>query len=148
MVALKVSRVGVTGTTLTTPSLKISRVGATGTAAILLNPIAAQTVEPGVMVTLTAVLTGGGSADSYSWRFVSGDTVTLGAVGAVATFTSPSVTTPTKAPRQATTTIGVTATVSGVTSPERQVTVTTLPQLRWTLNATRAFIGVTRTRLP
>lgn len=145
---LKVSRLGATGTAPSTPALKISRLGGVGTAAVLLNPIAAQTVEPGVLVTLTAVLTGGGSADSYTWRVASGDTVTLDtSTPGQARFISPSVMDAFRAPRQGVTTIGVTATLGGITTPERLVTVTTLPQLSWVLNGSGQWVGRGRTIL-
>ena len=142
MVALKVARLGVDGPLLTAPSLKLARLGFDGPLAVALNPIPAQTVEPETTVTITAVLTGGGAADSYSWRRVSGATVTLTLDDDVATFTAPSA-----MPPGTSVVIGVTATVSGTTSPEQQVTVTVLPQLRWTLNAARQWVGSPRTLL-
>jgi hypothetical protein len=104
--------------------------------AVALNPLNDSTVEPGTVVTLSAVLTEGGAADSYSWRVVSGTSVTLTGYGASRTFIAPSV----MPPSGTAVIIGVTATKNGSTSQEVTATVTVPPQIRWTYH-NGAWVG-------
>ena len=129
MAALRVARSGFTGTPVTTTALRVARTGFTGTVAVLLDPIPNQTVDPVVsdVTTVNAVLTGGGTADSYTFRRVSGVAATLSATGGTCTFPTPAV----FGPNNSAVVIGATATTSGLTSPERLSTVTVLPTLRW-----------------
>jgi len=122
---LRVGRAGLTGTGSSIPKLRVGRAGLTGTAAVMVNPITPQTVEPEITVTVTATLSGAGSP-TWTWRVVSGIPVSFGGSGATRTFVSPSV-----MPPGGSTVIGVTATVGGTTSPEQTVTITYLPQTSW-----------------
>lgn len=120
-------RTDVDGTALTVPKVRIYRTDVDGTAAVLLAPIANQTVEPETVVTVSTSITTGQTADSWTWRRISGATVTLTGTGGTRTLRAPSGMPPTGA----SVTLGVTATSGGVTSPEQVTTVTGLPQLEW-----------------
>ena len=96
--------------------------------AVSLNSLADSTVEPGSTVSLSAVLTEGGLSDVYTWRVVSGTSVSLSGTGASRTFIAPSV----MPPNGTSVVIGVTATKNGSTSAEVTATVSVPPQLRWT----------------
>lgn len=130
---LRVGRAGVDGTAAVTPKLRVGRAGVTGTAAVLVAALAPQTVEPETLVSLTASLVGGGSADSWTWRVVTGMPVSFSGTGASREFIAPS----TLPPGGGTTVIGVRATVGGTTSPEVTVTITLRPQLSWQYNGTQ-----------
>lgn len=132
---VRVGRIALTGTVPSSPKVRVGRVALTGTANISIAPFAPVTAEPESTVTLTATLTEGGVADSYTWRRVSGPAVTFVGSGDTRAFAAPSA-----MPPGAEVVIGVTATVGGVTSPERTVTVTVLPQLRWNYQA-GAWVG-------
>lgn len=105
---------------------RVHRAALGGVAAVALQPMLDRTVEPLTIVNLTAVLSGGGAADTYAWRRVSGPAVTFFGTGADRSFRAPGL-----LPPVAPIVIGVTATVDGVTSPERTVTITVLPQISW-----------------
>lgn len=122
---LRAVRHGLTGGTVTTPKLRAVRHGLTGGQAVIVTPLPSYTgVEPGTALNLTASLVGGGAADSWFWRVVSG-VAGISGTGASVTVTAPSDINGTTA------TIGVTATVAGVTSAEVTSTVSALPQLDW-----------------
>jgi hypothetical protein len=127
MAVLRWGRAGVDGTAEVTPNLRWGRAGVTGTAALSVAVIAAQSVEPETLVTVVAALVGGGSADSWTWRVVSGQPVSFGGSGNTRTFVAPSL----MPPGGGTSTLGVIATVGGTSSPERTVIITYLPQTRW-----------------
>lgn len=93
---------------------------------VSLQEINPQSVEPETIVALTAVLEGGGSANVYTWRQVSGPSVTLFGSDASRAFRAPSA-----MPPGTTVVIGVTATVGSATSPEVIATVDVLSQLSW-----------------
>lgn len=109
--------------------LRILRGAVEGAGALVIRPIATQTVEPETIVTLAAVLEEG-VADTWTWRVVS---TTPGPAPALATPSAGVCTlrAPSAMPPGATVVIGVTATIDGRTSTERTVTVAVLPQVRW-----------------
>lgn len=114
-----------TGTLPVAPTLRIFRAALFGVGAVTVAPILPSTVEPMDAVTITAVLATDGSP-VWSWRQISGPSVTLIGTGASRTFTTP-------ATQDGTTLVlGVTATVGGSVSAEQQVTVAVLPQIVWT----------------
>ena len=120
-------RAGLDGTAVVGANLRWGRAGVTGVAAVIVAAIAAQSVEPETTVNITAALSGGGAADSWTWRVVSGQPVSFSGSGASRAFVAPSL----MPPAGGSSTIGVTATVGGTTSPERTVVITFLPQTRW-----------------
>jgi hypothetical protein len=120
-------RAGVDGTASTVPKLRWGRAGMTGTAAVLVAVMNPQSVEPEQLVTLTAALVGGGSADSWNFRVSSGQPVSFLGTGATRQWIAPSM----MPPAGGSSTIAVSATVGGTTSPERTVVITYLPQTRW-----------------
>ena len=125
---LRWGRAGTDGTAGSVPKLRWGRAGMTGVGATVLEIIPPQTVEPETIVTVSAPLVGGGFADSYTWRIVSGVPVSFTTVSTgVRTFRAPSV----MPPSTAQTVIGVVGVVSGTSTPEVFVTITLLPQLRW-----------------
>lgn len=126
-----------------TPKGRIYRAEAAGIAAVTLLPIANITAEPGTVVPITAVLEGGGSADSYTWRRVSGPASTLSTAGGVASLTVPALAV-NYIPVQAVVVIGVTATKSGTTSREVTTTITGLPETDWSRIPGGAWVGATR----
>ncbi|WP_100812997.1 hypothetical protein [Microbacterium lacus] len=127
LTTVRVGKVALTGLAPAAVKVRVEKVALTGTAAVAVNPIAAITAEPESVVTLTASLTGGGNPDSWTWRRVSGNAVTLTGTGASRTLRAPSG----MPPVGGSVVIGIIATVGGVNSPERTVTITTLPQIRW-----------------
>lgn len=97
-----------------------------GTLSVLVSAIPdLSSVEPEIVISVVANLQGGGTADSWSWRIVSGSVVTLNTNGPNLTFTAPSNLNGTSF------VIGVTATIAGITSPEELFTVSVLPQTEW-----------------
>ncbi len=97
-----------------------------GTSNLVINPIANIQAEPEVVVTLTATLPVGSSADSYIWRQISGPSIPISGTGS-----SISITTPSAMPPGATLVMGVTA-VSGATqSAERTFNVNVFAQTEW-----------------
>lgn len=116
-------------TTLADPSGSRVRWGRTlvsGTAAVVVNPIPDQTnLEPESTVTITASLLGGGTADSWVWRVVSGPAVTIVGTGPSVTIAAPSDMS------GASVVIGVKATVGVLQSAEVTTTITSLPQTDW-----------------
>jgi hypothetical protein len=97
-----------------------------GTAAVVVNPIPDQTnLEPESTVTITASLLGGGTADSWVWRVVSGPAVTIVGTGPSVTIAAPSDMS------GASVVIGVKATVGVLQSAEVTTTITSLPQTDW-----------------
>lgn len=118
------------GTAVVVPKVRWGRADFEGVAAVLIAPIPNQSnVEPETLITVTTSVTSGHTADSWTWRRISGPTVTLTGTGGTRTFYAPSGMTGT------TLVLGVTATAGGVTSPEQTVTVTTLPQVSWHYSA-------------
>ena len=128
---LRIARAGLTGTASSVPKLRIAREGLTGVAAVLVNPLTPQTVEPEILVTVTATTPNAGTP-TWTWRVVSGLPVSFGGSGATRTFVSPSVMPPGGA-----TVLGVTVTIGGTTSPEQTVTITYLPQTSWWFDGTQ-----------
>lgn len=124
---LRIGRAGLDGTAVIAPKLRVGRGGLTGVAAVIVAPIAPQTVEPETTVIVTAALLGGGSVDSWTWRVASGLSVSLVGSGDTRSFVARS----TMPPAGGQTVLGVRATVAGTTSPEVMVTITYLPQLSW-----------------
>lgn len=123
---LRAVRLTGSGAAAAAPRLRAVRLTGSGGAAVTVAPLSDRTgVEPGSTITYTATLVGGGTADSWAWRRVSGAAIGLTATGATATFAAPSDL------AGASVTVGVTATVGGVTSPEEIMTVTALPQTEW-----------------
>ena len=101
----------------------LSEIDAASISILAFTPIV---TEPELTVSMTAVLSGGQTADSYSWQRVSGPTVQLQTAGNTCTFVAPSV-----MPPGVQLQIGVTATKDGVTSAQRVQLVTVQPQLSW-----------------
>jgi hypothetical protein len=121
---LRAVRHGLTGAVTTRPKLRAIRHGLAGAVVAVVNPLPSYTnVEPGTVITYTASLTSG-TADSWTWRVISGATTVTG-TGATVTVAAPADI------NGATAQIGVTATVSGVTSAEVVSTITALPQTEW-----------------
>lgn len=120
-------RAGVDGTEVVAPNVRWGRAGVTGVAAVLVAALSPQSVEPESTVTLVASLVGGGSADSWIWRVVSGQPVSFSGSGNTRSWQAPSL----MPPAGGNTVIGVSAIKDGTTSQERTVTITYLPQTRW-----------------
>jgi hypothetical protein len=100
--------------------------GGTGSPAVIVNALPdLANVEPESTITVTATLVGGGTADTWTWRRVSGPTIGIIGTGATVTFTAPSDI------NGATVVVGVTATIDATTSPERTFTVNVLAQTEW-----------------
>lgn len=123
---VRVYRGDMTGTAPVYGSVRVQRAAMSGVAAVILSPLSPVTAGPGELVSLTANLSGGGVADSYTWRLVSGPAVAFQGTGASRSFLAPSA-----MPPGASVVVGVTATIGAVTSTEQFVTVTVLPQTRW-----------------
>lgn len=122
----RIYRAGATGTAPVTGKGRIYRAGLTGTASVLVSVIADyDNVEPETNLAITATLQGGGSADSWTWRRVSGAAIGINGTGASVSFLAPSDINGTSV------VVGVTATVGPTTSPEETFTVTVLPQTEW-----------------
>ena len=108
---------------------RLLRVTGSGAAAVIVAAIPDPVEqEPGVTMTVTAALLGGESADTWTFRRVSGLAVGLSNAGPVLTFETPSHI------NGGQVVIGVTATKSGIVSPEVQFTVTVRPQTEWWWN--------------
>lgn len=133
---------GLVGTVVEVPTVRWGHVGLVGAAAVVVQPFADVTVEPESTVTITASLAGGGTADSWTFRRVSGPSVGILGSGATRTLTAPS----TAPPAGGVLVIGVQATLDGTTSPERLHTINLLPQVSWVWNG-EAFVGAPRTYL-
>lgn len=101
----------------------LTEIAATSLSVAAFTPIL---TEPEIPVSMTATLSGGQTADSYSWQRVSGPMVQLQTAGNTCTFTAPSV-----MPPGVQLQIGVTATKDGVTSAQRIQLITIQPQLSW-----------------
>jgi hypothetical protein len=118
------------------PKLRLYEAELTGVGAVLISLPAAVTIGPGELLELEADLLTGGSA-TWSWRRVSGPSLTISADGGAATITGPSrwnadVEKPgAGVPGVSVVVVGVTATVDGVTSAEARCTITILPQVSW-----------------
>ena len=108
-----------------TPKLRIASALLTGPLRVKVLDIPAVTVEPLDTVSVVTNLEAGLVADSYTWRQISGDTVTLVGSGANRTFVAPAN------PVGASVVLGVTATKDSITSAETQATITVLPQTEW-----------------
>ena len=130
------------GSALSIPKVRDYRLDLSGAAAVIVAVLPDQTVEPESTVTIAASLLGGGAADSWNVRRVSGPSIGIAGSGATRTFTAPSA----MPPAGATVVIGVTATLDGVTSPERTCTITVLPQVSWVWNGT-TFVGAKHTAI-
>lgn len=118
-------RAASTGTVPASRFGRAYRAAVAGTASVLLVPFAPRTVEPMSTVLLTAALVGGGVADSFSWRQISGPTVSFSGSGASRSFPAPSTM------AGDVVVVGVQATVGDTTSAEAIITITVLPQLTW-----------------
>ncbi|MEW1990700.1 hypothetical protein [Microbacterium sp. NPDC078849] len=121
----RVYRAAASGTAPATRVGRVFRAAMAGTASVIINAFLERTVEPMSTVSVTAVLSTGLPADSYSWRQVSGPAVAFAGSGATRSFVAPSSMAGT------TVVIGVRATVGGTTSEERTLTVKVLPQIVW-----------------
>jgi hypothetical protein len=122
-------RSALTGTVVVVPKVRWGRSALSGTPAVVLVPLSNQTVEPETVVTVTAALVGGGSADSYTFRRISGAAISFLGSGASRSFYAPSA-----LPPGTSVTIGVVATIGGVNSVEQTCVITVLPQIRWALS--------------
>lgn len=139
---LRAHGLALSGTTPAIPKLRIRGLTLAGPAAVVVSALAPQVAEPESTVTVTGALVGGGVADSWTFRPISGPSIGLTVAGASATFTAPS----TKPPSGAVVVVGVTATLDGTTSPERTCTITLLPQVRWAWTGT-VFVGAPKVPL-
>lgn len=135
-------RLDFSGAALSIPKVRDYRLDLSGAAAVVVNALAAQVAEPESTVTISASLLGGGVADTWTFRPISGPPIGLTVAGASATFKAPS----TKPPAGAVVVVGVTATLDGTTSAERTCTITLLPQVRWAWNGT-VFVGAPKVPL-
>lgn len=142
MPRLRVHGASFTGAAPVVPKLRIHGAGLAGAAAVVVNALAPQVAEPESTVTVTGSLVGGGAADSWTFRPISGPSIGLTVAGASATFTAPS----TKPPSGAVVVVGVTATLDGTTSAEQTCTITLLPQVRWAWTGS-AFVGAPKVPL-
>jgi len=124
-------RVTGTGTAASVPRSRVLRVTGSGATALILNPLVSLIdVEPETLIAVTATAVGGVVPDSWTWRKVSG--LDLGITG-----TTGSVTI--RAPSSivgGVSVIGVTATKDGVVSPERTMSISVLPQTKWSWTGT------------
>lgn len=123
--------------------VRLGGVALSGAPAVVVAPMAERIAGPGELVTITPELASGGTADSWTWRRISGPTVTLlTAPGGGRAVTAPSVmpSSPTASGPAATIVLGAIATVGGVTSPERTVSIAILPQLSWAWSGS-AWVG-------
>lgn len=125
-IKVRLGRAELSGTAAIVPKVRYGRLDLAGTAAVLVVPLQPQTVEPESTVNLAAGLVGGGSADSWAWRPISGPSIGILGSGATVSFKAPSA-----MPPGTSVVVGVRATVSGTQSPEQTVTITILPQLQW-----------------
>lgn len=123
------------GTQSSIPKLRVFSAALSGSPRVALDPIADRTEPPERVVTLVAKLQGGGFADSYLWRRVSGVGVTLAALDDTATLTVPSIVTPGAVQ------IGCTAVVNGIQSTEVVSTITIIPQTVFSRVAGRPWSG-------
>ncbi len=135
-VKLRVYQATLIGTGPATSKLRVYQATLIGTQAVRVAVIDAFTAGPNEPLTLTASLAGGGSADSWAFRRISGPVVTFGGTGAVRTLTAPAVQPPSLGQLQ----VGIIATVDGVASPEVVVTITLLPYTRAYWSGT-AWVG-------
>ncbi len=120
----RIASVTGSGATLVMPRSRIGRVSGAGAVAVAVAPLTdLVNVEPGTPLVITAVANA--PADSWTWRQVSGPTVTLTPSGASVMLPAPAALT------GASIVLGVRATIAGVTSTERTVTITTLPHGEW-----------------
>lgn len=123
---LRVYRAAAVGTLPVSGKLRVYRERIAGTVAVVLAAIPDRTVEPMTSVEVTALLTSGTPGDSYTWRQVSGPTVSFFGTGHTRSFTAPS------ALDGAVVVLGVRTTVGGTLSPEVLVTINVRPQIVWT----------------
>lgn len=123
------------GTELVIPKVRIYAASLAGSPLVVLNPLTDRTENPERHVTLQATMQGGGFADSYTWRRVSGTAVTLSVDNDTVSFTVPSI------PAPGAVQIGCRATVNGVQSPEVVATITIIPQTVFSRIAGRAWTG-------
>lgn len=128
---VRLGAITVTGSTAGAPRVRLGAVAVSGTAAVIVVPPPGRTLGPGESLVLTAALADGSAADTWSWRRVSGPTVTLVGAGASRTVVAPSV-----MPPGDTLVLGVTATVGAVVSVEQLVQIPLLPQLAWSYDGT------------
>lgn len=126
----RVHRVAFTGTTPVVQKGRVHRIAFGGNAAVVMTPDTGErTVEPLTPVVLAMELVGGLTADTWTWRQVSGPPVTLFGTGGTRTLTAPA------AMDGTTVVIGVRASLAGVSSAERLITIAVLPQIMWTRTA-------------
>lgn len=113
------------------PKVRWGRSEFAGATLLALDPFTNLTdVEPETIVTLTANVSAG-TPDSYTWRQISGPTVSFTGTGGTRSFRAPSAMNGSLAPIGVTVVIGCTVTAGSTTSPERTVTISVLPQIRW-----------------
>lgn len=139
---LRVYKSSASGTAPSNPILKVYKSSATGTTTPIIDAPTQFTIGPGENVTVTPVLLYGLTADSWSWRRISGPNTTLSGTGATRVVTGPSVWPPSPSAPTVTLLLGVTATVGSLTSAEHVITVTVLPQTAWSYSSTAsAWVG-------
>lgn len=121
-----------TGTAVTVPRVRWVRSEVVGSAQVLVAPLPALTdVEPETPVLLNASLLGGGIADVWSWRRVSGPAVQLfSPAHGYISFDAPSFHV-NGVPQPCTVVIGVRATIGTTVSPEVTCPVDVLTQTDW-----------------
>lgn len=132
----RLSLIKVSGDTVANVPLRLSLIKVSGDTVLKLTvaPIAGPAAsEPGTVVTLTASAIGGVTPDSWSWSQASGPTTSFTPSGASVDVIVPSLM-PAAAP--GITVMQVTATKGGVTSAPATVSITALPQTRWSWNGT------------
>jgi len=119
------------GTAPVTPKVRWGRSEFEGVTLLALEPFTDLVdVEPETIVTLTANVSAG-TPDFFTWRQISGPTVSFSGSGGTRSFRAPSAMNGSLAPIPVTVVVGVTATSGSTTSPERTVSVSVLPQTRW-----------------
>lgn len=131
MATLRLFKASLAGNAI--PRLRVVGASLAGSPAVGFVPIAERTFEPGVTCSTTVTpVAGGPTVDTYTWRQVSGPSVTLTGTGATRSFTTPSLM------PGATNLIvlGVTGVSGADTGRELTFNVYVLPQTRWSWNGT------------
>lgn len=127
---LRLGGVEASGAAPTATRLRIGGAEASGAVAVVLAAIADLAVEPLTPLTLTAVpAVGAATPDTYTWRRVSGATVTLSTSGATVNLRAPAHLDGTFV------VLGVRGTKDGIQSAEVQVRIDTTPQQLWEATA-------------
>lgn len=114
------------GTASQRPRLRWGGAAVDGVAAVVVAPIPNRSnVEPESTLTITAALQDGGTADSWTWRPVSGPAVGITGTGPTVQLVAPSHIDGT------TVVLGVQAAVGSTKSSEVTITLNVLPQTEW-----------------